>query len=748
MALTTFHSSFQWDRDLGLGWQVIFADGFVTGSPANPRGEIVSGSPQEWVFRGTSHAGAFAGWTVSLRPREGSSFSNPSSYSNLPSGFIGHIEIRNSEGQLVASVQISFAAYSIASLSYADLLANNDAFVGSAGVDHFNGGGGNDELDGGAGNDVLKGGFGRDALIGGAGDDVLDGGDGNDEIHGGDGIDTVRGGAGDDHIHWTTGDTIDAGDGYDRISFSLASSAVVFDLDTANAERADGSAYDDQLTGGALEGVWLDGADGDDRLTGGIGNDDLYGDTGFDHVGDDILEGGSGDDNLYGWGGDDILVGGEGRDRLDAGTGFDEIYGGDGDDYIWVQGNFDADFIDAGEGADFIRTTDGGSLLGGGGDDVMEVGVPTAGDFDVTHGLIDGGDGYDTITIFANGFQTVRLGVLEDGAGFMNFESVSLVFGSNTLLVGTSAAESLAGDRVRGGGGDDRLYGDELYGEGGDDTLQGTIFAERLDGGDGTDVVSFDWYSTAGQGVQADLGAMLAPGGRYHSIEGLVGARFADHFTGSGGDDWLSGRDGDDSLTGLDGHDRLDGEAGSDTVDGGSGDDVLEGGLGNDLIVGGNGTDVAVFSGLAGSYLIVAEGDGYRVKGADGSDFVSGVELLRFDDLTIDLLKIVCDPVSGRVLVGEDAPLVLPEDERAPSKSGDADPLGPPVSLDPLVLLTGLDPKASDSVRPEICPADDAGHFSGLSRPLLDLDALGLSTFDGRDPHRLMLQPASYDWIV
>lgn len=122
------------------------------------------------------------------------------------------------------------------------------------------------------------------------------------------------------------------------------------------------------------------------------------------------------------------------------------------------------------------------------------------------------------------------------------------------------------------------------------------------------------------------------------------------------------GTDADDSLTGRSGADRLMGLQGADFLLGLEGDDTLVGGLGDDVIDGGAGRDEAVFAGAAASYMIVEEGGGYRVKGADGADWLTGIELLRFDDRTIDLTMIVCHPPADAVPAkGEASPPILPD---------------------------------------------------------------------------------------
>lgn len=108
----------------------------------------------------------------------------------------------------------------------------------------------------------------------------------------------------------------------------------------------------------------------------------------------------------------------------------------------------------------------------------------------------------------------------------------------------------------------------------------------------------------------------------------VTGSASADTLTGAQGTDRLTGNDGDDLLLAL------------------AGDDVLIGGRGNDRLDGGAGWDEAVFSGQSSRYKIFETLDGrYEVRGLDGNDLLTGIELLRFDDRTIDLARIVCNPV-------------------------------------------------------------------------------------------------------
>jgi serralysin len=75
------------------------------------------------------------------------------------------------------------------------------------------------------------------------------------------------------------------------------------------------------------------------------------------------------------------------------------------------------------------------------------------------------------------------------------------------------------------------------------------------------------------------------------------------------------------------------GGSASDTLTGNDAANVLTGGRGNDIINGGGGSDIAVFAGAFAAYTIVTNGTGsYTVTGADGTDTLSSIEILRFTD--------------------------------------------------------------------------------------------------------------------
>ena len=122
---------------------------------------------------------------------------------------------------------------------------------------------------------------------------------------------------------------------------------------------------------------------------------------------------------------------------------------------------------------------------------------------------------------------------------------------------------------------------------------------------------------------------------RFAVLRDLIGTDSAQTLQAGSDAEYLEGRGGNDSL---------EGSARADYLDGGTGNDTLVGGLGNDTLVGGDGPndkDVAVFSGRFSDYLVKFQAYSsqsptdiwWTVTGKDGTDYVRGVEVLRFEDM-------------------------------------------------------------------------------------------------------------------
>jgi Ca2+-binding RTX toxin-like protein len=193
--------------------------------------------------------------------------------------------------------------------------------VGTPGNDRLRGSQFDDQIDAKAGNDVVRGFRGNDDINGGQGADRLFGNAGNDTIQGLQGPDRIWGNSGDDVL---TGDVPNAGD---RIS----------------PDRIFGGPGNDTINGG----------DGNDRLHGGPGNDTSNG-----QGGDDVMSGGIGDDTQSGGPGDDTIFANRGRDTTS---------GGPGNDHLWALARGDVngpndtegDTLRGDDGDDVIRTRDG-----------------------------------------------------------------------------------------------------------------------------------------------------------------------------------------------------------------------------------------------------------------------------------------------------------------------------------------------------------------------------------------------------
>jgi Ca2+-binding RTX toxin-like protein len=119
------------------------------------------------------------------------------------------------------------------------------------------------------------------------------------------------------------------------------------------------------------------GTSGADRIWGGIDNDTFWGNDGDDILegndGADTILGGDGNDRMTDSHGDDVLKGGAGNDAIDAGPGLDLIMAGPGNDF--TNGGLNGNETLAGEGNDLVIAGDGpDTVFGGTGDDWQEGG--------------------------------------------------------------------------------------------------------------------------------------------------------------------------------------------------------------------------------------------------------------------------------------------------------------------------------------------------------------------------------------
>lgn len=554
------------------------------------------------------------------------------------SSFDDVIEGSSGTNVLVGGTGVDLLTYANASGGVTINLGSTSAqTTGGAGTDTVSG---FENITGSIFNDTLTGTTGSNVLAGGKGSDTLSGKAGNDRyIHrAGDGSDFIN----DDSSSSDDVDVLDltylsshdvvlsrvgqdltikinatgeiltvrnqfystsANWGIERLEFSDA----IWDLATINsrawfrgtnsAETITGSDADDTLDGGA----------GNDTLSGGVGHDTYVYSVGY---GNDIVnERATGIDvdtlHLIGLNQSDIRMERLTSDLMDVairilstGTtvtldnqfdlegGVERIVFGDGSSLGGTDWSLDAllrtiaafygtetnDTITAGAGLDRLRGLGGDDTLNGGaGADILE-----------------GGTGNDVYTVDDIGDLVVELA----GEGIDTVQSsVSFTLASEVEKLTLTGSSALNGT---GNG-----LANTIVGNTGNNTLAGLGGGDIIDGGAGTDTVT---YAESDAAVSVNLLAGTASGGHAEgdvlsNIENVTGSEFADT---------IIGNTAANVLYGLGGDDLLEGGAGHDTLDGGSGVDVLRGGAGDDTYIVDNIADVVRESAAEGTDLVQA----------------------------------------------------------------------------------------------------------------------------------------------
>jgi Ca2+-binding RTX toxin-like protein len=269
--------------------------------------------------------------------------------------------------------------------------------------------------------------------------------------------------------------------------------------------------------------------------------------------------------------------------------------------------------------------------------------------------ILSDSSGHDAINaspIFRDAILDLREGAVSQLAG-----------NSLTIESGTVIEDAYLGD------GNDVVVGNAvdnlLHGGRGDDVLEGREGGDTLEGAQGDDTAS---YAGSDAAVSVDLASGAASGGHaagdiFSNIENLEGSEFADTLSGNAEANRLSGGDAADVLSGRGGADVLQGGAGADDLAGGDGDDLLVGGAGDDVISGGEGLDTAFFTGRWSDYVISTISGVTTVVGPDGSDTLTEVEYLQFQDRRVYLAGANTDPTAAdhSFTLTQRAPLILSE---------------------------------------------------------------------------------------
>lgn len=279
---------------------------------------------------------------------------------------------------------------------------------------------------------------------------------------------------------------------------------------------------------------------------------------------------------------DDTITTGDGNDIVYAGNGNDTVYAGKGTDALY-----------GGLGNDTIKAVNEGvySIYGGDGNDTIEVNSTNGAPGSHTNphlALLDAGDGDDTAKLTDSSGTTLVVDIagLHGGTG-----ADTLDIGSWVTFAGTGAFSAAAT-------GFEHLIYSGIFSIGGDSANNTFDLSGFVIDGTSPELNFFEGNDTA-----------------------IGNDAIADHFHGDLGDDVLSGGGGNDALFG----------------DGG--DDILTGGAGVDSIYGGDfGTDTAVYFGNSADFTFTQGDNGIiHIDGPDAGEYLSGIELVKFDDKTVVL---------------------------------------------------------------------------------------------------------------
>ena len=316
------------------------------------------------------------------------------------------------------------------------------------------------------------------------------------------------------------------------------------------------------------------------------------------------------------------LVGTPGDDRIRATDDDDVILTLGGDDVIiGARGIAEfGDLVCTGRGDDTVRFTRRAYA----GDSVIRLGKGDDNAHINSRGVkVYGGSGNDIIRYARNSWGDVAPG---PGNDIIRAATTPGYFRATCLDL-HAAARPVRVNLTRGharGQGHDRLINLRCaWGSRHDDVLIGTPRTDRLDGGDGVDLIR---AKSGLDGASGTYGSLASAG---------TGAR-PGFMARTDGPDRIYLGPGDDTGEGDAGGDRIYGGPGDDELTGDTGGDYLDGGQGDDYVYGGRGCMEGPYNYAemltdiwrrtpSGSYEIVnVPPVGNEVFGGDGDDFVSG----------------------------------------------------------------------------------------------------------------------------
>lgn len=463
---------------------------------------------------------------------------------------------------------------------------------------------------------------------------TLTGGNGNDELSSGSGNDTLAGGAGADSFSAGSGsNVITGGSGTDTASYATTGAAITATVSGSSATVVH-SGGTDSLSG--VE-VLVGGTYGDTVTTDGSVAGSFSGGGGADSVtltasptANLTVDNSSGSGSLV------LNVSGRSAESMlrdITWSGSDIVMTMDGGGQVTNVANAMNTLVDIADGKTLHVVGEGGATTAA--TDYMVVG--TASDSTLT------GNTGDDILVWHSGNTSLIGGGGTDIADFrhasaavvadMSGGTVAVIGGSTTVGLSSSLTEIVGGD-----------YADTLTGGTGTWMLTGGDGNNTLDGSAGTTTIN---YRDQTSGVTVNLNGGSATHGAYtdtlSGISGVRGSDFDDLIIGKAGSHYLDGGFGTDTVSyinsGIGIEATLSGttatvvhSGGTDTVVnaevlvGSSNADTFTGGTGNDSFVGGSGADT--YTGGAGNDAFVITDPSDSVDGARDviTDFTTGAD--------------------------------------------------------------------------------------------------------------------------
>ena len=395
--------------------------------------------------------------------------------------------------------------------------------------------------------------------------------------------DCISAASGDDLIYGFIGnDTIDGGDGLDKIVFSGTAASVNAMVGSLNLT------LDSQLV--SVECIDASAAQGGVQINLSLQSE------GFNIVGSnysDTLTGGQGADSIFGGASNDTINGFVGADTIDGGAGSNTLLltatstrlNVASDSQIRNVGVISAagarspvtiNLTTQTESFSITGSIYADTLIGGSGNDTF-VGF-VGGD------MIVGGAGYDTFVLAGNAVSLnltlaslnvaldTQLSSIDRIDASMAMAGVQLNLSKQSegfMIIGSNFSDTLTG-----GAGADSISGGTF-----NDVINGFVGADTVNGGYGSNSLMLASTSTslntAADGQLLNIGtvsAATATGSVVINLtnqrEGLtiIGGSYSDTLTGGAWVDLLSGGGGNDVIIDFVGDDSVDGGAGSDTL--------------------------------------------------------------------------------------------------------------------------------------------------------------------------------------